>query len=126
MAWEQIAGILQIRSAFQGGFGQVTELAGDETEGQFSPDGNWVAFVSSLSGRPEVYVQSFPAGASRTQLSTAGGTQVRWSDDGREIYFVAPDGKLPDTFVTICARDEPVQGRVLCRRTLGPIHTEIP
>lgn len=72
----------------------VTELTGDETEGQFSPDGKWVAFVSTLSGRPEVYVQSFPEGASRTQVSTGSGTQVRWSSDGREIYFVAPDGKL--------------------------------
>ncbi len=72
----------------------VTELAGDETEGQFSPDGKWVAFVSTLSGRPEVYVQPFPEGASRTQVSIAGGTQIRWSADGREIYFIAPDGKL--------------------------------
>jgi eukaryotic-like serine/threonine-protein kinase len=72
----------------------VTELAGDETEGQFSPDGKWVALVSTLSGRPEVYVQSFPDGSGRTQVSTAGGTQVRWSADGREIFFIAPDGKL--------------------------------
>jgi Tol biopolymer transport system component len=72
----------------------VTELAGDETEAQFSPDGKWVALVSTLSGRPEVYLQSFPDGSGRTQVSTAGGTQVRWSADGREIFFVAPDGKL--------------------------------
>jgi serine/threonine protein kinase len=72
----------------------VTELAGDETEGQFSPDAKSVAYVASLSGRPEVYVQSFPDGAARTQVSTAGGTQVRWSADGREIYYLAPDGKL--------------------------------
>src|SRR4029077_19491188 len=35
----------------------VTDLPGDETEGQFSPDGKWVAYVASVSGRPEVYVQ---------------------------------------------------------------------
>jgi Tol biopolymer transport system component len=55
----------------------------DETEGQFSPDGRWVAFVSNESGRPEVFVQAFPGGEGRTQVSTKGGAQVRWADDGR-------------------------------------------
>jgi Tol biopolymer transport system component len=72
----------------------VTGLTGDETEAQFSPDGKWVAFVGSITGRPEVFVQSFPDGAARTQVSTGGGTQVRWSADGREIYYLAPDSKL--------------------------------
>jgi eukaryotic-like serine/threonine-protein kinase len=72
----------------------VTELAGDETEGQFSPDGKWVAYVGTISGRPEVYIQSFPDGAARMQISTVGGAQVRWSADGREIFYIAPDGKL--------------------------------
>jgi Tol biopolymer transport system component len=66
----------------------------DELEGQFSPDGKWVAFVSTDSGRPEVFVQSFPDGRSRTQVSTSGGTQVRWSANGNEIFYLAPDGKL--------------------------------
>jgi hypothetical protein len=39
-------------------------------------------------------VQSFPDGKSRTQVSTAGGTQVRWSPDGKELFYLAPDGKL--------------------------------
>ena len=66
----------------------------DEIEGQFSPDGRWVAFVSNESGHPEVFVQSFPAGEARTQVSTKGGAQVRWADDGREIFYVAPDNTL--------------------------------
>ena len=66
----------------------------DEIEGQFSPDAKWVAFVSTDSGRPEVFVQSFPDARSRTQVSTTGGTQVRWSADGKEIFYLAPDGKL--------------------------------
>ena len=65
-----------------------------QTEGQFSPDGTWVAFGSNESGRPEVFVQSFPEGRGRTQVSTAGGSQVRWSGDGKEIFYVAPDGKM--------------------------------
>jgi dipeptidyl aminopeptidase/acylaminoacyl peptidase len=66
----------------------------DETEGQFSPDGRWVAFVSNESGRPEVFVQAFPGGEGRTQVSTKGGAQVRWADDGRELFYVAPDNTL--------------------------------
>lgn len=65
-----------------------------ETEGQFSPDGRRVAFVSTDNGRPDVFVQSFPEGRGRTQVSTGGGTQVRWSGDGREIFYIAPDGRM--------------------------------
>ena len=72
----------------------VSQSPYDELEGQFSPDGKWVAFVSSDSGRPEVFVQSFPDARGRTQISTGGGTQVRWSADGKEIFYLAPDGKL--------------------------------
>jgi Tol biopolymer transport system component len=66
----------------------------DETEGQFSPDGRWVAVVSYESGRAEVYVQRFPESGDRMQVSIGGGTQVRWSSDGSEIFYVARDGKM--------------------------------
>ena len=66
----------------------------DETEGQFAPDGKWVAFVTHESGRPEVFVQPFPEPRGRTQVSTAGGTQVRWAADGSELFYVAPDGRM--------------------------------
>jgi Tol biopolymer transport system component/tRNA A-37 threonylcarbamoyl transferase component Bud32 len=66
----------------------------DETEGQISPDGKWLAFASDDSGRVELFVQSFPEGHSRTQVSTAGGSQVRWSRDGKELFYVAPDGTM--------------------------------
>jgi Tol biopolymer transport system component len=72
----------------------VAQSPADETEGQFSPDGSLVAFVSNESGRPEAFVQSFPDGRGRTQASTAGGSQVRWSSDGKEIFYVAPDGRM--------------------------------
>jgi Tol biopolymer transport system component len=72
----------------------VAQSTSEETEGQFSPDGRWVAFVSNENGRPEVFAQSFPEPRTRIQVSTAGGAQVRWSADGKEIYYVAPDGMM--------------------------------
>ena len=66
----------------------------EELEGQFSPDGKAVAFVSTETGRPEIFVQSFPEGSGRVQLSSEGGNQVRWSSDGREVFYIARDGKM--------------------------------
>jgi Tol biopolymer transport system component len=54
---------------------------------QFSPDSRWLAFDSDETGRREVYVQSFPAGAGRWQVSTDGGGQMRWRRDGKELYY---------------------------------------
>ena len=79
----------------------VAQSRFDETEGQFSPDGRWVAFASNDSGRAEVFVQAFPGGQGRTQVSTTGGTQVRWSADGREVFYVAPDGRMMAVRLTL-------------------------
>jgi hypothetical protein len=54
---------------------------------QFSPDGRWIAYVSTESGQSEVYVVSFPGGAHKTRISTNGGTGARWK--GREIFYRA-------------------------------------
>ena len=60
----------------------------------FSPDGKWVAFSSTESGRIEVYVSPFPANGRRWRVSADGGSQARWRRDGREIFYLAPDRKL--------------------------------
>jgi serine/threonine protein kinase len=72
--------------------------------GRFSPDGRWVAYRSTESGRSEVYVTPFiePGGASRTpltagakwQISTAGGSEPRWRRDGRELFYLGLDNRL--------------------------------
>ena len=60
----------------------------------FSPDGRWVAYISDESGRSEVYVQSFPAGGGKYQVSATGATWVEWTGTGKEIYFGDSDGKF--------------------------------
>jgi Tol biopolymer transport system component len=65
----------------------------EERDGQFSPDGQWVAYQSNASGHVEIYVQPF-RGGNREQVSTNGGAQVRWRRDGKELFYVALDGRL--------------------------------
>jgi hypothetical protein len=66
----------------------------DEIEGQFSPDGQWLAYASNESGRNEVYVRTFPEAGGKWQVSVAGGLHPRWRRDGQELFYVAPDSRL--------------------------------
>jgi eukaryotic-like serine/threonine-protein kinase len=74
-----------------------------EGRGQFSPDGKWVAYTSDESGGTEVYVQSFPAGGSKSRVSSKGGDWVRWRRDGREMFYIAPDRKAMSVTVQAIA-----------------------
>ncbi|NIP92417.1 MAG: hypothetical protein GWO24_02655, partial [Akkermansiaceae bacterium] len=60
-----------------------------ETHGRFSPDGNWIAYVSDDTGRREIYVKPFPDPAARVQVSIDGGSYAEWSPDGERLYFRA-------------------------------------
>jgi len=66
----------------------------NEGQGRVSPDGQWIAYTSDESGKPEVYAQSFPAPSGKWQVSTAGGADPRWRADGKELYFISRDRKL--------------------------------
>jgi serine/threonine protein kinase len=66
----------------------------EERNGQFSPDGRWIAYETNESGQFEIDVQAFPEPNGKWQVSTGGGVQPRWRADGKEIYFIAPDAKL--------------------------------
>ncbi|MEW5975489.1 MAG: protein kinase [Acidobacteriota bacterium] len=66
----------------------------EEKQGQFSPDGRWVAYCSDESGKDEVYVQSFPVAGNKVLISTSGGTEPRWRRDGKELFYLAADGRL--------------------------------
>jgi dipeptidyl aminopeptidase/acylaminoacyl peptidase len=69
----------------------ILETAFDEYQGVMSPDGLWLAYVSEETGVPQVYVQSFPNGEQRVQVSSQGGAEPRWREDGRELFFLGAD-----------------------------------
>src|SRR5262249_17228458 len=54
----------------------------NESEGRFSPDGRWIAYVSDEASRRQVFVQSFPAGTGKWLISTSGGSEPQWRRDG--------------------------------------------
>jgi eukaryotic-like serine/threonine-protein kinase len=74
----------------------------NESSGQFSPDGRWIAYTSDESGSDESYVREFSSGSAQGSwdaggkwlISKGGGTDPRWRGDGKELFYVAPDGKL--------------------------------
>ena len=74
-----------------------------------SPDGEWVAYQSSLS-RPgsesEVYIERFPHLGDRQQVSTSGGRLPRWSTDGSELFYMARNGR--QVFVVSMSSGDPL------------------
>jgi Tol biopolymer transport system component len=95
----------------------------NETQGAFSPDGRWIAFVSDESGTAEIYAAPFPGPGAKRLISTKqaglgnGGVPV-WRPDGKQIFYIAPDR-------TLMAVDVSVTGTTLdaslARKLFGPI-----
>jgi eukaryotic-like serine/threonine-protein kinase len=69
-------------------------LNGFANAGRFSPDGRWLAYHSSESGTPEVYVVPYPTASRRWQVSSLGGTLPRWRADSKEIFYASRDNRL--------------------------------
>ncbi len=61
---------------------------------QFSPDGRYVAYATNETGDWEIYVSPFPNATSKWLVSRGGGEEPRWRGDGKELFFVSPEGKL--------------------------------
>jgi len=66
----------------------------DEMQGQVSPHGRWLAYVSDESSRYEVYVQPLHGPGRRFQISTGGGSDPKWRADEKEIFYISADGHL--------------------------------
>jgi Tol biopolymer transport system component len=87
----------------------VVESKFNESGAQFSPDGRWIAYTSNESGRDEIYVQRFPATGERQQITGAGGVQVRWRADAKELFYLTPENRLMAVPVRLDATAEPAE-----------------
>jgi serine/threonine protein kinase len=88
-------------------------------DGQFSPDVHWIAYTSRESGRDEIYVVPFDGGRAahvgagqRISASTRGGRNPRWRGDGKEIFWLSPNGE-------VMAAPVDVSGAAM---SIGPAH----
>lgn len=68
---------------------------------RFSPDGRWIAYESDESGVPEIYMALTEGGGEKRRISPAGGRRPRWRRDGKELYYISPDGLLMALPVTL-------------------------
>ena len=78
----------------------VLRTSANEARPVISPDGGFLAYQSDSSGRWEIYVQPFPAGEGRWQVSVDGGQHPSWRPDGGELYYVADDALMVVTIAT--------------------------
>ncbi len=93
----------------------------EERGAKFSPDGRWIAYQSNESGQFEIYVQAFPGPGAKTRISTAGGAQVRWRQDGKELFYMALDGRLVAVSIRL-----PVSGTTVEAGTPTPLFNARP
>ena len=63
-------------------------------EFHLSPDGQLIAYGENRTGTWEVFVAAFPSFQGIKKVSLAGGVQPRWRADGRELFFIDPQGKM--------------------------------
>ena len=78
----------------------VISTAFAEIDGEISPDGRWLAYVSNEGGPYDVYVRPFPSGAGKWRLSSGGGMEPVWRRDGKELFYLAADRWLMSVDVT--------------------------
>jgi Tol biopolymer transport system component/DNA-binding winged helix-turn-helix (wHTH) protein len=86
----------------------VRESPFNDVQARLSPDGRWLAYTSDDSGRPEVYVRSFPGSGARWKISTGGASQPAWRRDGKELFYLTSSHEayeylIPDEQIMLMA-----------------------
>ena len=62
--------------------------AGEGFHAALSPDGRWLAYVSSVTGQREIWVRAYPGPGAPARVSPNGGSEPEWAGDGRTLYYV--------------------------------------
>ena len=85
----------------------------EERRALLSPDGRWIAYASNETGRFAIYVQRFPEGGERHQISTGASEElVGWAPAGKKLYYVL-EGRLMEVGITTAPRFRVDTPRVL-------------
>jgi Tol biopolymer transport system component len=80
------------------------ESAANLSTPRWSPDGQWLAYVSEETGAPQVFLRRVDGRGAAVQVSNAGGEVPRWRADGRELYYRAPDGPIMSVGISLGER----------------------
>jgi Tol biopolymer transport system component len=97
----------------------------NEGQGRFSPDGRWIGYTSDESGKNEIFVRPFNSSSARSpqegkwMVSRGGGTEPRWRRDGKELFYLSPDGNVMALEVSTNAVFQPGVPKVLFRAPPG-------
>lgn len=86
--------VLPMTGSSKGKYFPEIKTGASESGAALSPDGRWLAYVSDELEHFEVYVQRFPGGGGKQQVSTGGGSGPRWGKVGKELFYYAADGNL--------------------------------
>ena len=86
---------------------------------EFSPDGRWLLYSSSESGREEVFLRSYPGLGAPRRVSSNGGSSAYWSTDGRTIFYLS----ATDQVVAVSVSADPGASLGAPRVVLASDHT---
>lgn len=84
-----------------------SELSAYFSPGHEKEGPSWIAYTSNETGRHEVYVRDFPSGSRKWQVSNQGGFIPHWRPDGRELFYLTPEGMLVAVAVNLTSTFEP-------------------
>ena len=96
-------GELRVLSLLQRKASTWLATAFEEKQARLSRDGRWIAWMSSETGQPEIYVARFPQGGQKWRVSTGGGESPIWRGDGRELFYVSSARRM----MSVSFRAEP-------------------
>ena len=83
-----------------------SELSAYFSPGHEKEGPSWIAYTSNETGRHEVYVRDFPSGSRKWQVSNQGGFIPHWRPDGRELFYLTPEGMLVAVAVNLTSTFE--------------------
>jgi eukaryotic-like serine/threonine-protein kinase len=86
--------IVRLRDGGRGPPTPVVASPYDDAWPAVSRDGRWLAYVSTRSGRQEVYVRPLLGDDEQVQVSIDGGSEPVWAHSGRELFYRTLSGYL--------------------------------